>query len=187
MGDVFPTSPAPTLGYSAGQAFETYEASYPSGRSIANRARYSGLYRASLTYTCLQPADVGAVLALHAKCRGRYSTFTFVHPRLQPWYKLYVGVGAGAEVNFDIPLSTTTALTVYVAGSATTAYTLGSGTGTDGRDRLTFTAPPAAGAVIEIDATGYRRAYCRFASDELRFQDYETYLALAVDIIEVVI
>lgn len=60
-----------------------------------------------------------------------------------------IGTGNASDVNFDLPTSgvTSSTLVVYVNG-VVTAVTLGAGAGTGGRDRITFGAAPANGAVI---------------------------------------
>lgn len=54
-----------------------------------------------------------------------------------------IGTGNGSAVNFDLPRAKTYNHIVYKDGVATTAFTIGAGAGTGGRDRIVFTVAPA--------------------------------------------
>ncbi len=64
-----------------------------------------------------------------------------------------IGTGDGTETTFQTPFESVTMAKVYVNGSAvTTGWALSRATGTDNRDEIVFTAPPALGAVISASA-----------------------------------
>lgn len=169
MGYTFPETPLPSSGYTLEDGYQSLVSEYPSGRSVAQAARQYPLFRASLNYgPWLSEADLQPILLLHRNVRGRAGTFTFFEFQAQQWTKLYVGVGDAGTLTFDLPFKTGSSITYYVAGSST-AGTYSAGTGTDGRDRVTFGSPPASGALIEVTATAQRAATCRFVSDDLAF------------------
>lgn len=169
MGYVYPETPLPSEGYDLGDGYQTLMSEYPSGRSVAQAARQYPLLHAALTYgRWLSEADLQPILLLHRNVRGRAGTFTFFEFQTAQWTKLYVGVGDAGTTVFDLPFKTGSSITYYVAGSVT-AGTYSAGTGTDGRDRVTFASAPASGALIEVTATAQRAATCRFAEDVLTF------------------
>lgn len=170
MGYVYPETPKPASGYTLGDGYETLiSGPYLSGRTVSQPGRQYPLLNAILSYgPWLSESDLQPILLLHRNVRGRASTFTFFEFELASWTKLYVGVGDASTVTFDLPFKAGTSITYYVAGSVT-AGTYSAGTGTDGRDRVTFSSAPASGALIEVTATAQRAATCRFASDSLPF------------------
>lgn len=170
MGYTYPETPLPSSGYTLADGYQTLMSGpYLSGRTVAQAGRQYPLLRAVLTYgQWLSETDLQPILLLHRNVRGRAATFTFFEFQAAQWTKLYVGVGDAGTTVFDLPFKSGTSRTYYVAGSVT-AGTYSAGTGTDGRDRVTFASPPASGALIEVTATAQRAATCRFASDELAF------------------
>ncbi len=71
---------------------------------------------------------------------------------------VYVATGNGVATAFTLPAKAVAGLTVTVNG-APVAVVLAAGAGTDGADRITFAAPPAAGAIIRFSATEARMRY----------------------------
>lgn len=186
MGYVYPSSPVPVEGMPIEDEFLTYGTEYPSGRTVTVAARQYPLFRVSLRYgPALLESDFQPVLELFRRVKGRSGTFAFFDFVDAAHVRLPVGVGTGAQPLFDLPLFGSATRTIYVAGVTTTAYTFSAGGGTDGRDKITFTSAPAAGALVEIDGTGKRVVQCRFGSDSISFRRYSPGLIEAeVQIVE---
>lgn len=193
MGYVFPDSPAPRVpGLVVSDEYNSLIAGpYPSGRTVVGKAREYPLYRATLAYERQLIASMADLFTLFRNVRGMYGTFTFFDfgnwngsPVGLPWIKLYVGVGDGVTVTFDLPMKTATTRTVYV-NSVATAVTFNSGAGTDGRDSVTFAGAPTSGHIIELTATGRRAVYARFETDRLSWDEYISgQVSMSVDIVE---
>lgn len=194
MTYVYPDAPLPSEGYTFTDEYATLiSGPYPSGRSVTGKQREYPLFRVSLRYTKMLQADFDPITALHRTVKGSYGTFTyfdFAGHDLSPvgavWTGLYVGVGNGSTVEFDLPMKNATTRTVYVNG-ATPAYTFSSGGGSlsDGRDKVTFSSAPANGHIITLTATGRRAVTCRFASDSLQIVRYAAGLVEgSVEIVE---
>lgn len=65
-----------------------------------------------------------------------------------PLRRAQLGLADGATTTFLTPYVEATTLVVYLSGvKQDTGWALSSGTGTDGRDRVVFTLPPASGMV----------------------------------------
>lgn len=84
-----------------------------------------------------------------------------------PWYYVPVGVGDGATVDFELPVTNGTGHTLYVQGVEDAAVTISTGTGSDGADEVTFTTAPAGGRRISVSFTGKRLWSVFLAGDTL--------------------
>ncbi len=106
--------------------------------------------------------------------QGMLVDFCLTDPLSRTWTDMYVGTGDGSTTVFDLPFKNSSSYTVYNAGVAKTGggvdYTFGDGTGTDGRDKITWNSAPADGNRISLDATGNRAWAVIFASDELPWE-----------------
>jgi hypothetical protein len=104
---------------------------------------------------------------------GMVNSFTLTDPLSRAWLDVYVGTGDGTTTVFNLPMKNSTSYTVYKAGVTQTGggthYTFGSGTGTDGRDKITFVTAPTGGDRISLDATGNRAWFVIFGSDDLEW------------------
>lgn len=104
---------------------------------------------------------------------GMVNSFTLTDPLERSWEDVYVGTGDGSTTVFDLPMKNSSSYTVYDAGSSQTGggtdYTFGDGTGTDGRDKITFNSAPTDGNRISLDATGNRTWAVIFGSDDFEF------------------
>lgn len=196
MGYIYPSTPVPDAGYTSGEIFGVTELPYPSGRTCRVKTRKYGLFAAQLRYSVAREADIAAIMTLLANSGGSFGRFTFTdfsnwdgspHPGLA-WTNLFVGIGTGSQTVFDLPLKSTYNPYLYVNGTLvynTDQYTLGSGTGTDGRDKATFGTAPTAGAILTLNATGKRTVYARFASEPVLPVRYAAGLVgLEVNIVE---
>ena len=106
--------------------------------------------------------------------QGMLVDFCLADPLSRAWTDVYVGTGDGSTKVFDLPMKNATSRTVYNAAVAKTGggtdYTLGDGSGTDGRDKITWNSAPTAGNRISLDATGNRAWATIFASDDLPWE-----------------
>lgn len=100
--------------------------------------------------------------------------FQFFQARMGGWFHYFitylevyvsefVGVHITGTTTMNLPGKTMTNVTVYADGSEVSEsnYSIGSGTGEDGCDLLTWSTQPANGAKITIDFTGYLKVRCR--------------------------
>lgn len=179
----YPDSPVPSQGYEWSDEFQTWVAGpYPSGRMVTAPARQYELFAVKLRYNREVRSSLTSVYDLFKASKGRHGTFTFKDfsgidssPVGAPWKRLYVGVGTGAATTFDLPICSSSSRTLRVAGVAKTEgvdWTFGSGTGADGRDRAVFGSAPAAGAILDLDATGRRTVTASFAVDAMPWREF---------------
>lgn len=180
---IYPTTPIPDDGYPEWDEFATaVSGDYPSGAEYAAARREFGLFHASPTYSDILRSDLEALYAFFLARRGRYGTFTFfsftgwdLSPVGTRWPELYVGTHDGSATTWDLPIKNATSLTLYRAGVAKTGggvdYTFGSGTGADGKDRVTGLSGTL-GDLITIDAVGQRAARMRFVAESMRFANF---------------
>jgi hypothetical protein len=93
--------------------------------------------------------------------------------------KLYGGTGPNGKLYniattiFDLPGKSTSSHKIYYNGilqTLTTDYVILTGGGDGDADRVEFTNPPAAGAVITAEFAGYLRIRARFDEDKLNRQ-----------------
>jgi len=107
---------------------------------------------------------------------GAYEAFNFFHHKSRIYTAEYVGTGDGSTVIFNLPSKQASSYTLYVDGVTQTGggvdYTFSSEGGTDGADKVTFTAAPADGARITFTFTGYMKVHCRFLEDKLSFESF---------------
>lgn len=195
MGYTYPTTPLPDAGYTSGEVYGVSELPYPSGRTCRVKTRKYGLLVARMRYSVATEANIATIMTLRANVGGPFGRFTFVDfsnwdgsPAGLAWTNLFVGIGTGSQTVFDLPLASTYNPYLYVDGTLKynpTHYSLGSGTGTDGRDKVTFVTAPALNSVITISATGKRTVYARFASEPMLPARYAAgIVSLDVSIVE---
>jgi hypothetical protein len=91
----------------------------------------------------------------------------------------YIGTGDGTTEIFDIPGRSTSSQTIYVDSveqTVTTDYVILTGGGTSSSDRVDFVSPPALGAIITCDFSGYLRMRVKFAEDQMSYDLFVTTL-----------
>ena len=135
-----------------------------------------------LVYKGHSKADGLTLWQFYLARKGAYQAFNYFVGYSNTYVGEYVGTGDGATTVFNLPAKTSSSYTVYKDAVAQegggTDYTFAALGGTDGADKITFTAAPDAGTRITYDFTGTLKIRCRFAED---FQDYETFYNRAVD------
>lgn len=113
--------------------------------------------------------------------KGSFEKFTWFLPVSDTYTKENVGQGDGSSTTFDIMGKDISSYTVYVDGATQTEgggadYTIGDGTGTDGRDQIIFNSAPSNGGRIEITYTGTLGLYYTFEKDDFSKPGYITAL-----------
>jgi len=122
----------------------------------------------------LSLAEGQALWDFYQRRSGGLEAFHFVSPISRSHLGEYVATGDGSRKIFTFPCKLAAGVAVYVAGAVQTSptnYAFEPGAGTDGLDRLTFVAAPAAGAYVTADFSGPLVLRCRFGGDVL---DQET-------------
>lgn len=101
--------------------------------------------------------------------------------------KTVIPLGSGASLSsktYDLHGLTTSAQKIYIDGvlkTVSTHYSIASGGGAAGADRLTLVDYPAIGSLITSDFTGHLRIKGRFKDDSYQ-ENYDTYRAVVVNI-----
>jgi hypothetical protein len=168
---------------------------YPSGVQLARAGRLYQVYACSMRYDNISYTSLQTLWDFHRSMRGRLTTFTFTDwagwdatPTGIAWPKLYIGTTDGVTTGFDVPMKSSSSYTLYRAGSALTPvtdYSFGSGTGVDGRDKITLVSAGASGDLLEWVATGRAAFNVRFGSDKFPMTFMSNGVAsCALDVIE---
>lgn len=162
---------APSVGYTRGPRFKTEVVESDTG--LEQRRQRAPLSRQVLD-VAFAPREnirtlVQAVEAFFEARGGMFEAFVLYDPDAT-WVhtKAYVGVGNASTTIFTLPSKQgSTGHSVYVNNSILLSGWTVSNDGANLRQRITFTAAPAAGAIIRVTFTGQRAFVGRFASDEL--------------------
>ena len=133
-----------------------------------------------IIYQGISKANTRTLFQFYLDRKGAYEAFNFFLGSAtyasNTYEGEYVGTGDGATTVFNLPAKNSSAYTVYKNGVAQSGggvdYTFSAGTGTDGADKITFVAAPAAGARITYDFTGTLKIRCTFAEDNLDFDSF---------------
>lgn len=162
---------APSVGYTRGPRFKTEVVESDTG--LEQRRQRAPLSRQPLDVT-FSPREnirtlVQTVEAFFEARGGMFEAFVLYDPDAT-WVhtKVYVGVGNASATIFTLPSKQgSTGHSVHVNDSILLSGWTVSNDGANLRQRITFTAAPAAGAIIRVTFTGQRAFVGRFASDEL--------------------
>lgn len=135
------------------------------------------LYKFTLTYEVLDSDQLALLTGFFNACRGRSRAFLFTDPEQNTVTNGQFGTGTGSVSHFQLlrsisgfaepvlaPLSVT-AVRLGGLTLATSSYSVDPLTGV-----VTFTSPPAAGAVLTADFTYAFR--CRFLADQAEFAQF---------------
>jgi len=133
----------------------------------------------TLSYAYLSIANATTIWQFYKDRSGAYQSFSFfldsTYDDDKSYEGEYVGTGDGSTVLFNLPSKNATDYTLYIDGVEQTAggvdYTFGDNDGLDGADTATFEAAPASGERITYDFTGILKVRCRFAEDNLSFEE----------------
>lgn len=131
--------------------------------------------------------DYVALYDFFISMRGRATAFTFFDfnqwkssPVGIQWNHVYTCVRDGATVEYDLPGKDMTSIEVYDNATLLTVatdYTISAGTGTDGRDEITFVgayAPGTLGHTVTVSFVGRRAMNAHFTMDEMPFDTFYT-------------
>jgi len=195
--DLYPQTPVPSEASDFSDEFKTIDGGDWENGAIASRpARLYPKYSASLIYSERDFSEFYALYEFFMSQRGRSGRFAFADfnghdasPVGIAWPKLLVGVGTGAQTAWDLPMMNSSGYdtgasggdpgygifvdgTRRARGTGATEYAFASGTGANGRDKVTFVTAPTAGQIIEWRATGRRVVQARFVVDKATFQSF---------------
>jgi len=116
----------------------------------------------------LSKADFLKVWEFYQARKGAYEAFYFFVPYTDTYKGLYVGAGNGSATIFDLPARSTSEQSIYLDFALQgSGYSILSGGGAEGADRVQFGSAPPAGTVISCDLTGFLRIRCRFKEDSM--------------------
>lgn len=102
--------------------------------------------------------------------KGKHEPFSLFAPISDTYVNEYVGTGDGSTTIWNLPVKNGSSIAIYVGGALqtlTTDYTISSGGGTDGEDKITFVVAPNAGEYLTADFTGTLKIRCKFAEDSM--------------------
>jgi uncharacterized protein (TIGR02217 family) len=139
----------------------------------------------TLEYKYITKTNMETLWAFYIARKGSYGAFNFFMPEpladYPSYIKEYVGTGDGSTTVFNCPSKAGTSVTVYKGGAALTGggsdYTFSSEGGADGADKITMTAAPDSGEYLTISFTGALKIRCRFAEDNLSWEDFQDRVA----------
>ena len=133
----------------------------------------------NLAYRVITTANAATLYNFYTSMAGGFGRFSLFLPFSSTYTNEYVAVGDGSTLSFNLPALGITAYTVKVDGSTMTEgagnhYTITSLGGADGEDLLVFTAgnAPPAGDHVTVSFTGRLKVRCRFAVDEMNFENF---------------
>jgi len=122
-----------------------------------------------LNHKPIKQEEIETIWQFYRKQKGAFQPFGFFYPTKRNWFDEYVATGDGSTTEFELPSKETTLKAVYIDGTLqdTSTYSIQTGTGTFGKDKITFTSAPANGAIITIDFEGKLFLTMRFFDDNL--------------------
>ena len=153
----YPTSPVPTE-LQLEEVMDVITSDLMSGGKIRRRGRNAPSWRVEMSYE-FRDTTADTIEAFFRSMYGPLNAFTWTEWAMPEGFltrsSIFVGMGDGSTVIFDLPCKSSSARTVYKDGTSTAAYTYSAGAGgLDGRDRITFTTAPALDVRITCDFTG---------------------------------
>lgn len=162
----YPTVPIPQYPLSITQRHRNIITTFDGGTEQRRRKSLFPVYDVLVSYNALSPDEIDVLWAFYTEMAGTYREFYFFTLLSESHTGLYVGIGDGVTTIFDIPGIIDGPATVYVDGLAG-SYSLLTGGGAEGADRVEFASAPGENAILSCDLTGRHRIRCRFAEDEL--------------------
>lgn len=162
----YPEYPIPQYPLAVAQRHKTIVTSFDGGKEQRRRKSVFPCYDVTLAYNALKPSDIDALWSFYREMGGAFREFFFFTSFTESHEGLFVGIGDGATTIFDLPGIVDGTVTVYVDGLPG-AYTLLTGGGAEGADRVEFASAPGENAILSCDLTGLHRIRCRFAEDEM--------------------
>lgn len=184
VGIVFPDTVSAQYEYEEIIEFLTLQLGPTDGDFIQRRAKRTRPLRSFvLKYNAISKADIQTLYEFFIARKGRWEAFALFSFDSLPHTAISIGTGDGATADWNAIGKEISLLTAKVDGISVGA-SIEVGTGTDGQDKIIFSATPADGVVLTADWTG-RRYYtdCLFTEDTMslvRFTDtlYRTGLVI---------
>jgi hypothetical protein len=172
---LFPATPLPQYPYDISVVWKTIISAFDSGKEQRRQKQTYAKYDMSLTYNALHEADFQTLWNFYVARKGSFEAFYFYTLARFSWYGLFIWTGDGAIVTFDIPGKSTSAQVIYNNGIVVPGgdYTIVTGGGMEGSDRVTFNTAPVLNAIITCDFTGFMRIRCRFEEDKLTKEAFD--------------
>jgi uncharacterized protein (TIGR02217 family) len=135
----------------------------------------------SVQYSALSKADAQTLWQFYLDRKGSYEAFAFFESTgvgsPYTYSQEYVGTGDSTTAIFNLPaVDSSASHVVWVDSSSqgSTRYSMSYKGGSDGEDKLTFgtTYIPSSTQKILYDFTGRLKIRCRFAVDNLTFENF---------------
>lgn len=179
----FPETVKPMIPYRWQETNPTVWATmYPNGTRRARLGGYRTFYSCTLRYAPKALSAFNDILDFVKARRGTYESFTFTDfhgwdasPVGAPVRRRYVGIATGGAQTLDLPLKSSSSVSIYEGDTLktlTTDYTLSSGTGTDGRDQVVLVNGQfTAGGLVTVTAVGRLCINAVFANPTFEFEN----------------
>jgi len=152
--------------------FNTIISSFDGGNEQRRKKWAFAKYDVNIDFHPMTKADMQTLWSFYVARQGPYEEFSIYDIVTMDHVDLYVGVGDGATMTFDLPGKSTSSQVVYVSGVEQSGnYSKSYNTGSDSSDQIVFTSAPDTGTIITCDFTGYLRIKCRFTDDTLTRQN----------------
>jgi hypothetical protein len=193
MSYQYPTSPVPSWPYDIKAVWNTTVSAFDSGKEQRRQKNLYPKYDVSLTYPVLTEASMQIIWNFYMARKGTFEPFYFYSLEIADWQGVFIGIGDGTTVTFDLPGKSTTQVTLYknavalpsygdailteddggliteggdrIVTEGAVDYTLHVGGGDVSADRVTFNTAPAVNDLITCDFIGYLRIRCRFQEE----------------------
>ncbi len=183
--NIYPASPLPIYPVVITPRWDTLTRPFDSGAEQRRQKSLFPVFDVSLRYAALSDSDIQTLFDFYMARKGAFESFYFFDPRVSTglmstsYDALYVDTGDGSTDVFDLPGKSTSGQAIYVDGTlqtVTTHYTILTGGGDGGADRVDFVTAPTLGQSISCDFAGALRVHCRFAVDNLSFEWFKVAL-----------
>lgn len=127
-------------------------------------------YDVDIDFYPMTKTNMQTLWAFYMARKGAFEAFYIYDITTMAHTDLYIGLGDGSTVTYDLPGKSTSSQTIYVdnvaqTNSVTVFYSYDSGA--ESSDQVVFSSAPSIGSVLTCDFTGFLRIKCRFAGDSL--------------------
>ena len=167
---LYPTSISPLPGYIVEPVFSLQKTQTKSGVDVSEKLWSASRHRIKLLYQ-VSVTNAATLLNFHEARLGSYEAFDFIDFNRRAWVGAFVAASDATTPTFDLPVygCAEADCVGYISGSSS-PVAFGSGTGANGRDRMTFQGPPIKGSIITCDVVGQRVYTVRFEFDNLPYK-----------------
>lgn len=142
------------------------------GKEIRRRKWLFVKRNITLKYQYISRTDARTIWDFYNDVYGSYTAFLFFLEYSDTYVKEYFCTGDGATTTFTLPGKYSASYTIYHDGIAYSGsdFTLNADAGEEGADQVVFDAAPNTGVRLTISFTGYLVIRCRFAEDNLTYE-----------------